>query len=240
MTLAPTLDTSRLGRVHADTLFVADHWPDLHEARIPGTRRPWTQTRTRSESRQRPAQDWAGAIVGMTAAPAPVNIDVLDALVDILAISHALADAVAQLAGTDRLPAPDSAYADPRPHLELVTKHFNDAAAVDGGWIVNSALDPDDDMSIVRARHLTATSLRLILAGQALDADCPWCSARPMRIRIVKDEPLVVCESRRVCQPPETDCGNWVRGRPAWIMPEWEWLAKRIHHANEGVAWSVG
>ncbi len=43
---------------------------------------------------------------------------------------------------------------------------------------------------------------------------------------------LVVCQSDRACEPPERDCGTWVRGRPAWPWNEWDWLGQRIHHAD--------
>lgn len=224
--------THRIARIRRDLEFVAGHWLDLHEARIPGTRRRWSQTRTRAESRLA-ATTGVQLPAGIAKAPAPANLDVLDILVDVLATAHALADAVAQLAGIERLPAPNSAYADPRPYLDHASKHLEAASEIDGGWILDAALDPEDDLSINRARRRTAAGLQLVLSGQILDADCPWCYARPLRIRIVHDEPLVVCESRRVCTPPESDCGTWIKGRPAWIQPEWEWLAQRISHAED-------
>ena len=225
----------RTGRIIRDANFVIDHWPDLYEARMPGTKRPWAQTKTRQESREH-NNHTDRSVFRMGASPAPCHVDVLDTIIDVVAISHGLADAVSQLTGIGRLPAPESAFADPTPHLEHIRRHINTAANMDGGWIIDSALDPDDDFSIVRARRRTAAALRLILAGQVLDADCPWCNARPLRIRIVAEEPVVICESRRVCEPPEADCGTWVRGRPAWIQPEWEWLAKRIRHADDLVS----
>lgn len=215
---------------HVD--FVVAYWPDLLEARIPGTRRRWAQTRTRAESRQH-ASMHHDEVAALTRAPAPVHLDVLDTIVDVVKISHTLADAVAQLAGVDRLPPPSSAYADPRPYLDLVKRHFDAAAEADGGWIVDAALDPHDDCSIVRARNRTASALRLVLSGQVLDADCPWCGNRPLRLEEHAGEWLVVCRSRRVCEPPETDCGTWVKDRPAWPPEEWEWLARRINHTRE-------
>jgi hypothetical protein len=225
-------DNIRIGRIIRDINFVIDHWADLYEARLPGTKRPWAQTKTRQESRER-TEHVDQSVFRTGASPAPCHVDVLDAIVDVVAIAHACSDGVSQLAGVERLPAPASAFSDPTPHLEHIRKNITAAAETDDGWIINSCLDPDDDYSILRARRRTGAALRLILAGQVLDADCPWCDARPLRIRLVKDEPLVVCESRRVCQPPETDCGTWIRGRPAWIQPEWEWLAQRIRHAED-------
>lgn len=239
MTMEGTVSTIRIGKVRRDVLFVKDHCVDLMVSRVPGTRRPWAQTRTRAESRQLATDEhdvYARTVLGLTATPAAAHVDVLDAVTDVLAISHALSDAVAQKAGVVRLDPPISAYADPRPYLDHVLAHIETADEASGGAIIDEALDGKSDLSIVRARARTAAALRLILGGQVLDADCPWCDARPLRIRIVNDEPLVVCEARRVCEPPEADCGTWVRGRPAWILPEWDWLAQRIRHAEDVVS----
>lgn len=225
----------KLTKVHRDVTFVAMHWPDLVEARLPGTPRRWVQTRSRAESRRHATSAGVSALAGLSKAKAPEHLDVLDTITDVVAVSRTLADAVAQLADVEQLGPPRSAYTDPRPYLTLVSDHLDDAALADGGWLLDAALDDRDDASIVRARRRTAAALQLTLGGQVLDADCPWCRARPLRIRIVADEPLVVCESRRVCEPPEADCGTWVRDRPAWIQPEWEWLARRIRHADDRV-----
>lgn len=228
-------DSIRIGHVQRHLLFVRDHWADLHEARMPGTPRPWSQTKTRAESRQRAMDEhehYAKNVLGLGATPAPAHVDILDTLVDVLAVSHALSDAVSQAAGIDRLASPSSSFADPTPYLDQVRKHLP-AADETHSWIVDSALETKSDLSIVRARNRTAAALRLILGGQVLDADCPWCDARPLKIEMHADEPLVVCRSRRACEPAEADCGTWVRDRPAWIQPEWEWLAKRIRHAED-------
>lgn len=226
---------SRIGKVRRDILFVMDHWPDLREARVPGTRRPWAQTKTRKESRrQAGTEDFhARTVLGIGPAPAPAHVDVLDALVDVLAVSVQLSDMVSQHAGIDRLAYPQSPYDDPRPYLRLALAYLEAADEAAGGEIVPATLDHKSDASIVRVRARTAAALRLILGGHVLDADCPWCRSGPLKIEIHTDEPLVVCRSRRVCEPPEADCGTWVYGRPAWIQPEWEWLAKQIRHTED-------
>lgn len=82
----------------------------------------------------------------------------------------------------------------------------------------------------------------MIYDGQRLDGVCPWCGQGPRTLVVrIPDEPedpaeppapmLVVCEGYgRICEPPESDCGLYVRGRPAWPWTEWDWLAQRIAH----------
>ena len=86
--------------------------------------------------------------------------------------------------------------------------------------------------------------------GHTLNAICPFClgrsprnpvgGARTLRIRMVEvkhrkpegdehviDEPVVVCESG-TCTPFAAEVSRWVKGKPAWPWPEWEWLAQRL------------
>lgn len=222
-------DRHRLAKAHEYISFVVAHWPDLLESRIPGTRRSWTQTRTRAESRRQATLEGLG-LAGATKAPAPLHLDVLDTIVDVVQIAHALADRVAQLAGVERPDPPSSAYADPRPYLSYVQEHLETAAEVD--WqVVDDALDLRSDCSVARARNRTATALRLILGGQVLDCICPWCGGTPMKLEEHDGSWLVVCRSRLACSPPESDCGTWINGHPAWPPEEWEWLGKRIDYA---------
>lgn len=240
VTELPTATTPALRHVLDDIQFVSRYWEDLHDSRLPGTQRSWIQTSSGKASDRR-IDDFSaeGKDFGLSvpATPAPTHPDVLDALVDILATAHALSDAVAQLAGVDRLDPPSSAYADPRPYLEHATRWFGQAIEGDGDWLLDSCQDRHDDFSTTRMRSLTATCLRLVLDGHVLpQADCPWCGGRPLKVRLVKDEPLIVCQSNRVCEPPTSDVGWYVKGRPAWIVSEWNWLAQRIRHEDEVVA----
>lgn len=224
------IDQASIGRVLRHVDFVSTHWADLAEARRPGTPRRWAQTSSRAESRRRATSEGAG-LAGLTKARAPLHLDVLDTMEDVRAVSRELANAVSLLSGAVLLRK--RGLSDPRPDLAFIAENLEVSAKVDGGWIVDAALDMTDDCSIVRARNRTATALRMILSGQVLDADCPWCGARPLRIEVHADEPLVVCRSRRVCEPPEPDCGTWVQDRPAWIEAEWAWMARRIDRARE-------
>ena len=90
--------------VITDLEWVAAYWPDLVEARLPGTARPWRQPHLTPEQRaERDHAAWAerlertGEAIGE--APAPLDLGVLDVITSILAEAVALADYTAQCAG---------------------------------------------------------------------------------------------------------------------------------------------
>lgn len=218
----------RLTAAVRDCGFVLWHWTDLLDAKVPGTPRPWAQTMTREESRAK-ARTQARE-VEVPQGPAPVHLDVVDTVVEVRRIGRELAVYALEAIGDDPAELPHGVGDDARPWWAYLAR------------VLDRLVDQRDDgvdevlRRIRHAKQLTAAALRLILDGHVIEADCPWCRARPLKVRIVAGEPLVVCESDRVCEPPEADCGNWIgrRGvaRPAWIQPEWEWLAQRIRHAE--------
>ena len=212
-----------------DIGFLIWHWNDLVAAKIPGTRRPWAQTMTRAESRRRASRNGDHTVL-ISKAPAPVQLDALDAAIEIHRIGWDLATKAHQTLRDIPTDLPTAVGDDARPWWQYLARVLDQYLEA----------NPDDLDHVYRhirhARQLAAATLRLVLDGHVLDADCPWCGSRPLKVRIVADEPVVVCESRRVCEPPEPDCGTWVRDRPAWIQPEWDWLAKRIRHAEEKVS----
>ena len=209
--------------------FVLWHWENLLDARIPGTRRPWAQTMSRAESRARSnRRNDGGGDLGMSKAPAPIHLDAVDAAVEVHRIGWELATEVRDYLGDVPTDLPTSVGDDARPYWAYLARVLDRAA--------EEMLVGDIERLYERihnAKNLVSTTLRLVLDGHTLDADCPWCGARPLRVRIVAEEPLVVCEARRICEPPEADCGVWVRERPAWPREEWDWLARRIAHAEE-------
>lgn len=181
--------------------------------------------------------------------PAPFDLDVADLLAEILSFADATSDRVCRAVRrpTDR-PAM-SAFADPGPALRLVDGYLRLAATVDAGLPV--LIEGRCDELVTRAH----TILGLLGDGQLLDVVCPWCGgrrsdapvggAKTMRVRaqlppgkpMAKVDPkdvrwLVVCESGS-CVPPDAECGEWVRGRPAWpLKTEGEWLAQRLELAS--------
>lgn len=239
---------SRLVEVLADVAFVAEHWADLTETRIPGTARPWqppqvTHERREELEREARAERLERAEIAPGERPTPVLVDVLDVLVDVAEAADRLGEQVWHDAGRAEQPGPwrlrrffardpdvrwqpaTSAYGDPRAHLAVLAEHLD--CASDG-------LFDQVGAEFRRLAQATALALRLLRDGQVLDAACPWC--RMPRALVVREDdnlgPLIVCASRVSCEPPERDCGVRLRGRPTWPQYEWDWLAKRIRHAD--------
>ncbi len=218
---------------HADLLWLADHVTDITDARLKGTQRPWQQpadlTPTQAEARdvQAASERADRSVLSIGEHPAPLHLDVLDLLVDLLATADDLAERVAQAAGVERLPPAASAMADPTPYLRHAAEHL--AAAV----MYDQQLGHHVEAEAVRLRYDVAKALGEFVYGQRLLALCPWCRGGAeqgftLRVREVHGHPAVVCESG-TCEPPEADCGNWHRGLPAWPLDtEGAWLADRI------------
>jgi hypothetical protein len=107
----------------ADLFWLADHADDLLESRYKGTARPWREPaehdpERREQARQHDAAERAertDSAIGEH--PAPVHVDTLDLLVDLLATADDLAERIAQAAGVDRLPYPTSSFASAEPYL---------------------------------------------------------------------------------------------------------------------------
>lgn len=233
------------------------HW--LAASLLPGTHKPFTapamsaEKRAETDRRNREITG-TGRQIGTTTmiplgeSPAPMDLNVLDLLVEILTTADELADLVSDTALVARMPSAPSAFTDPEPYLlhvlDLLPACKNDHTPA---FIVKQC-----ETVVFRARSM----LGLIVDGQLLPMMCPWCGgrtskhlfggAKTLRIRLVptvnpktgKDEqlPCVVCEST-LCQPPEEDFGRTHRGRPAWPLDaEGDWLARRIAIATQRVS----
>lgn len=219
---------SKLGQVITDTEFVAEHWDDLAETRIPGTARPWKQPTISAERREE--LEHAARIERLERAEiapgersVPIEIDVLDVMVDVCEAAGRLAPQAAVDADCSLL-MPNPLVYGPAAQLAHLLWHLHTGVY-------------DDDLIDQVAREFralardVALALRLLRDGQVLGA-CPWC--RMPDALVVRDldqlGPLIVCTSRVSCEPPPADCGTRLRGRPAWPQYEWDWLAKRIRH----------
>jgi hypothetical protein len=233
-----------LAQALADCAWLAGHRRHLVMARIPGTARPCRQAdldparraeldrEARAERRER-----VDIAPGETAAP--VWVDVLDVLADLTAGADLLGETLyLAVGGHGPWRHAGAAYSDYRPHL---------------GYVAAALPDVDEDMLAWAARRLArlkrgaAVALRMVYDGQRVGA-CPWCRAdRALVVRLTADgDPLIVCESDRVCEPPASDCGVYVRGfpprpcegrergRPAWRWTDWEWLGQRIRREEAG------
>jgi hypothetical protein len=238
--------TGRFRGVLRDLAWLEEMWPDLLESRIPGTDRPWREPtlspemRAELEERDRHEREARGPEC-LGESPAPVHVDVLDTLSDLLMAMDLLHEHVAQTAGLDRLPSASSAFGDPAPYLAFV--RVNLAAAIEAD---DEILDAAADKCAEQVRAISR-SLSLLTDGQTLKAVCPWCrgvtphtpagGAFTLRVRMIRDPradagpddqvAAVVC-GNDLCDPPDADCGHRDRGRPAWLATDWDWLARRL------------
>jgi hypothetical protein len=235
--LAATLDA--LQTVH-------DRWPDLEDARLKGTRRPHLSMRRSLTAQARAEMDARARIERAEAddhapgfSPAPLHVDVLDVMANVLMWADALHGQVAQEVGHDRLDPAPHAYADARPYIAYTIELLRHC----GPTLREEAA--------VRAEMMQAAMLMTlgeVFDGQELDAVCPFCMGRTferlageitMRIRIVESrvDPdafdfLVVCENPAACQPFSNEVDIWHEGKPAWRFQRWAWLAERLIHRS--------
>lgn len=224
-----------------DLLWLADRAHDIAEARLKGTSRPWQQPADLEPDKREERDAHARleraerSTLSIGEHPAPLHLDVLDLLVDLLATADDLAEKVAQAAGVDRMPPAASATADPEPYLRHAAAHL--AAAIEA----DSQLGKYVEEEASRLRYDVAKHLGEFTYGQRLMALCPWChggihQGYTLRVREVQGIPAVVCESG-TCEPPEADCGTWLGNKPAWPLDtEGSWLADRIERMSEGAA----
>lgn len=227
-----------VSRIVSDLRFVIEYWPDLSEARLPGTARPWRQPELTPD--QRAEQDHAARIerlertgLALGEAPAPVDVAVLDLLGEIVWNADEVAGLVADGIMCPRLAPPTTALADARPFLDFAARHW-DWAEVDVDTYHEIARMVGDMVGRL------ARALCLVYDGQRLNVICPWCEgrteaapvggARTWRVRqLPGDLVAIVCEG--ICEPPAKDVGTWWRGQPCWPVSEWDWLAGRVDAA---------
>lgn len=240
--IAPALIRS----VIADLDWTAERWDDLVEYRLKGTPRPWRQPDELDPYRKAIADALArveraeverwGRAPGFS--PAPLHVSTLDVMVDVLAEADTLHQTIAQFLGHDRLEPATSALDDPTRFLRYVAARVADAAG-DSDALFDLVAEKAADM-----RSAIAHELGEVEDGQTLEAICPFCcgvtsrhpagGAKTLRFRMVADalrrgekEAVIVCESG-LCQPFMSECSVWVKGKPAWRFPDWEWLAERL------------
>lgn len=220
--------------VAEDLRWVAEYWEDLTAARLPGTARPWRHhTLTTEQQQERDRQAWQERLDRSSVAPgehpAPLDLGILDTMLDVLVRADDLAAAVAQHAGLDPLPSPGLGQVDARQYLDFAAQYLDDDLAAYAAPIARTMVSQ------------VAHALALTYDGQRLDVECPWChgvtaetpagGARTWRVRELPGNMVaIVCEG--VCEPPSRDVGTWWRGAPVWPLSEWDWLAKRVERAE--------
>ncbi|MFF4412135.1 hypothetical protein ACFYY8_06350 [Streptosporangium sp. NPDC001559] len=212
----------------ADLKWVAEYWPDLLEARLPGTPRPWRQMDLTPEAiaerdEQARIERFERSLLTLGASPAPVDVTILSTVLDLLVHADDLAAAVAHTTGDSPLPPPGPGELDARPYLLYAARRLPDDLVE---WAAPTARQMVD-----RVAH----ALSMVYAGQRLDVTCPWC--RQEAAWRVRDLPggmiAIVCESGAVCEPPAREVGTWWGGRPVWPVQDWARLARHLQAAEE-------
>lgn len=213
-----------------DLQWVAAYWEDLTEARLPGSPRPWRhRTLTAEQQAERSREAWQERLERSNVAPgehpAPLDLGILDTMLDVLVRADDLAADIAEHSGIDQLPPLRYGQVDARPYLEFAAKHLTDDLAAYAAPIARTM--------VIQTAH----ALSLTFDGQRLDVECPWCrgitpdapagGARTWRVRELPGNMVaIVCEN--LCEPPSKDVGTWWRGCPVWPLSEWDWLAKHV------------
>ena len=214
----------------------------LAHLREPGVRRPWREPALHEElraerdyaARQERAERTAEAIGEH---PDACRADVLDVLSAVLERAEALAWHLSRAAWCPALPAA-SADADPRPYLARAAACLPVAASGPGGAEVAGWAAGEAARIVAELNR----ALALVVDGQQLRAVCPWCDGRtemaPLggertwRVRMLPgDLVVIVCESG-TCAPPAGSVTTWWRGRPAWAIGSWDWLAAQVERAD--------
>lgn len=221
---------------------------------LPGTAKPYSApTMSDEKLAARAMQDRAfrqvasvNGMVPLGESPAPMDLGVLDLLVEILVAADGIADEVSDAAEMPRLAGAASWMADPTPYLRRAAAFVGVCTTAD-----QARIEAQCDELI----HAALGMLGLIGDGQQLAVLCPWCGGRSvsapiggaltMRVRVrlpagkkstVSVDPadvewFVVCEGLG-CSPPSKDCGERLRGRPAWpLKTEADHLAKLLEKA---------
>lgn len=231
-------ESPAVDRALADLQAVEELVPFLALLRDPSTRRPWRETHldpwTRAEvdaeARQERAERAEIAPGEHTDAARP---EILDLLSGVLWRAVSLAEGLSRAAWCPVLP-PAARDGDPRPYLARARAVLPTAVLgwANGDQIAHWAAD----QAAAMAGDLRG-ALALNTDGHIVKATCPWCrgglaGAYTWRVRIIAGEPLIVCEGDQPCEPPSRDAGTWWRGRPAWRMGDWPWLAARLWHLD--------
>lgn len=221
----------------AELRYLSRLWPALHATRMPGTR-PWRppvwidpeQAATRDQQAHLDRLYRDPDAPGSSAAP--LDLAALDLLRDLALDVAQLAEIVSM---TARCPLPAIAC-DLRAGAVGALRHA--AACLPTAWDANPDVGRWAELETRRIIRRVDRHLGQLRDGQRLSAICPWCGGGvrrepTWRVRILPgDQPAIVCESE-LCEPPSKDVGTWWLGRPAWPMPEWDWLARRIAAAEQ-------
>ncbi|MEU4234167.1 hypothetical protein AB0F17_58675 [Nonomuraea sp. NPDC026600] len=222
--------------------WLIEYWPDLVEARLPmATKRPW-QTPAPLDAEGRELRDAAAYLdryfrnpLGVRESPAPLDVNVLQTILDVLVHADDLA---AELAEWGQLAPPGVGDLDARPYLRfararLVDEH--DDLGEPGPW--SEWAEP----IVWRMYESVARSLAMLYTGQTIRLLCPWCDGRTPEtpvggaytwrvVTLPGNQIAIVCHG--ICEPPPREVGTWWGGQPCWPISEWERLARYVRAAE--------
>jgi hypothetical protein len=229
----PAIERALVDLAEVETLV-----PFLALLRDPAERRAWRETHLDAYARAE-LDDQARAEVADRTEDAPgehrdaARADILDALSGVLWRAQDLAAYVLRAVHHPALPEAAPA-ADPRPYLRAARVYLP---------LASTSWENGKDFAYFAADRAAAMladlagALALVADGHTVKAVCPWChgglrGAYTWRVRVIVDEPVIVCENEDGCVPPYRDAGTWWRGRPAWRFGDWPWLAARLWHLD--------
>ncbi|TDD25007.1 hypothetical protein E1287_37745 [Actinomadura sp. KC06] len=226
-----------IDRALADLAEVETLVPLLALLRDPAAKRPWREVQLDAWARAE-LDDEARAELAERTEDAPgehrdaARADVLDVLSGVLWRAEDLAHHLSRAARCPILP-PARADGDPRPYLAHAAACLPTAVT---GWENGKEIAQyAADTAAAMVADLES-ALALNVDGHTVKAVCPWCrgglaGSYTWRVRVVADEPAIVCESG-LCQPSSREVTTWWKGCPVWRFPDWPWLAKRVAHLD--------
>ncbi|MGS2641697.1 hypothetical protein [Streptosporangium sp. G12] len=218
-----------LSEVRADLEWCIEYWPDLIEARIPGTARPWRQPQISADAReerdaQARAERFERTALSAGESPAPVDVAILSVVLDLLVRADDLAAELGPVRLCPILAPPRPGDLDARPYLRYAAARISEGSDELAEWA---------EPVVRRMQQQIAESLCMVYDGQTLAVTCPWCSQTGVwRVQALPGgQVAIVCHG--VCEPPAREVGTWWGGQPVWPITQWTWLAQRVQAADE-------
>jgi len=216
--------------------WVIEYWPDLVESRLPMTTKPPRQTRE-INGEEKELLDAQARIdryfrthLAWGESPAPVDVDILQTLLDVLVLADDLAAELGPPAMCPILAPPGPGVLDARPWLRYSLARLHEL--------------PDDWCewawpTVERIYRRTAGALAEIYHGQTVRVICPWCKGRTAeqptggahtwRVELLPNNEIgIICHGIN-CDPPADVVSTWLWGKPCWPITTWQRLA---HHAR--------
>ncbi|MFI6534169.1 hypothetical protein ACIBHY_17040 [Nonomuraea sp. NPDC050547] len=215
------------------------YWPDLLDARLPmATPRPWQQSEVSPEVRaERDAiarqERFERSNLSFGESPAPVDVSVLQAALDVLVRADDLAAELTEWSVCPPPAPPALGQLDARPYLyairaALLAEH-HDYNGEPGPWAALA------EPTLTRMYEAVARCLAMLYTGQTVRVICPWChgvdtehpAGGAWTWRVVElpgQQVAIVCMG--VCEPPLRDVGTWWGGQPCWPLADWQQLAR--------------